>query len=163
MRCLCYSAVILASEWSEHQGGDGEHFSWVVLLKRAAEAQMCLGKAVGAGCSPAGSAVLSWAVCSCIAWSVALGRSPKASQREAGLVGGKVSVVLTGTLMKCLQLPKSEKGSSFSIAFYLVGFGLFPQRLLLHAKVEESYLASCRSRCSHLICWKPKGVSVYIS
>lgn len=91
------------------------------------------------------------------------GGSPKASQREAGLVGGKVSVVLTGTLMKCLQLPKSEKGSSFSIAFYLVGFGLFPQRLLLHTEVKESYLASCRSRCSHLICWKPKGVSVYIS
>lgn len=78
-------------------------------------------------------------------------------------MGGKVSTVLTGTLSEYVQLPESEKGSSFSVAFYLVGFGLFPQRLLLHAEVKESYLASCRSRHGHLICWKPRGVSVYIS
>lgn len=48
VRCLCYFAVILAGEWSEYQGGDWKLFSWVVVLKRAAEAQLCLGKAVGA-------------------------------------------------------------------------------------------------------------------
>lgn len=84
---------------------------------------------------------------------------PKSSRAD----GGKVSAVLTGTPIRYVQPPEPENGSSFSGAFYLVGFGQFPERLLLHAEVKESYLASCRSRHGHLICWKARGVSVYVS
>lgn len=53
-----------------------------------------------------------------------LGGSTKASQREADLMGGKVSMVLPGTLMKYVQLAESEKGSSFSVASYLFSFAV---------------------------------------
>lgn len=84
------------------------------------------------------------------------------SQREARLVGGKVSTALTGIPIKYEHIPESEEGSSFSVAVYLVDFSLFPQRLL-HAEVKESYLTSCRSRNGHSVCWKPRGVFVFIS
>ena len=59
-------------------------------------------------------------------------------------MGGEASVVIAGTFIKYLHLPKSERDRSFSVAFCLVGFffrSVALEATLARAEVKGSYLA----------------------
>lgn len=149
------------NKWSEHQSGDQKHLFWIMMLKKATEAQLCEAKAVCAGCCPvwSGQLVMSSTFSGISTSGALVGHQRHFKDKPVLWVGKSAWWWLAHSSSVCDF--QSQTGAAVFLLPFAWFCAFFPWWLLW--PVLKSYLVPVRSRDGHLFCWKPGVGCLYTS